>query len=210
MTDRRKRRREVITNPTPDQLDEAYEEASKLVKIVENDPSTKAGQTIPHGLLPDVSQKNGDIIQSTVALRIQNLSDGAIADRINTSQPNISRLESKYPDAFAAAEIICLRNAERKMRLNLLGVKMAVTEEAPKMIKVLAELANDPNCKENVRRQAAIDILNLSVSGHSRQSAGGKDRDLKVGAVNFITQSADGAGVDECKIIDVEAVEETS
>jgi len=60
------------------------------------------------------------------------------------------------------------------------------------MVRVLAELAENPAVKENVRRQSAVDVLNLAGVGYSRQTIGGKDRDLQAGARTFIQNIVHG------------------
>lgn len=189
---RRNYRRDTIQDPSPDQLDEAYEEARKLVSLHE-DPKHRSDRS-PHAILPDVNKLSGDLIQAVVALRIQGFKDVDIAKQLNTSQPNISRLETNHPAAFAKAEVHALQQAERKFLLNLWGIRAALSEHAPKMIEVLAELANNPECKENIRRQAAIDILNLTGVGYSRQTVGGKDRDLQAGARTYIQNIVKAGG----------------
>lgn len=175
---------ETVEKPSKAELLEAYDEARTLVKLHE-DPTTKDKLT-PHPVLPGVTRRAGDRINAIVAMRIQGYRDNAISELLDIPQPEPHRLERTYPDAFAKAEIIALTNADRKYKLNLFRIRAALSEKAPKMVEVLAQIAEDPNMKENVRRQAAIDILNLSGVGYSRQTVGGKDGDLQAGAKTFI------------------------
>ena len=201
-------RKDLIKDPSSDQLDDAYDEARKLV-VLHEDPTTKAGNK-PHLTLPGVTQRSGDIIFQVVGMRLQGFRDLDIAEKIGTSQPNISRLESTHPEAFAKAEIHTLTQAERKYKINLWGVRAALSEHAPQMIEVLAEIAMDPSMKENVRRQCAVDILNLTGVGNSRQTIGGKDSNLKAGAVNTFIQTIVEKEKEYSTVIDAEVVEENS
>ncbi len=172
-TNTRNDRKDLIQNPTPDQLDDGYKEASKLVSLHE-EPTTKSDQT-PHMLLPGVTKLSGDLIQAVVAMRLQGFRDVDIAKHINTSQPNISRLESKYREAFLKAEVHALENVERKYLVNLWGIRAALSEAGPEMIKVLVGLAQNAETKDNVRKDCAIAVLNMIGAGYSRTSKGGKD-----------------------------------
>ena len=194
---------ETVEKPSKEELLEAYDEARTLVKLHE-DPTTKDKLT-PHPVLPGVTRRAGDRINAIVAMRIQGYRDNAISDLLNIPQPEPHRLERTYPEAFAKAEIIALTNADRKYKLNLFRIRAALSEMAPRMVQVLADIAENPSMKENVRRQAAIDILNLTGVGYSRQSVGGKDRDLQAGAKTFI-QNVVNANPD-LKLDDVVTIE---
>ena len=174
----------VIQNPTEEELLDAYDEARTLVKLHE-DPKTKDDLT-QHPVLPGVTRRAGDRINAIVAMRIQGYRDKDIAELLGIAQPEPHRLERTHPEAFAKAEIVALTNAERKYKLNLFRIRAALSEMAPRMVNVLAEIAENPAMKENVRRQAAIDVLNLTGVGYSRQTYGGRDRELQQGAQTLI------------------------
>jgi orotate phosphoribosyltransferase-like protein len=161
-----------------------------------------------------VNKLSGDLIQAVIALRIQGFKDVDIAKQLDTSQPNISRLESNHPEAFAKAEIHALTQYERKFKINLLGVRAALSEAGPRLVQVLIEIAENPTLKENVRKDAAIAGLNLMGVGYTRTSYGGKDSTLNPGSVNTFIQNnlnkeAEYAAVTS-DVIDAEIVEENS
>ena len=184
---RRNDRKNLIKDPTSDQLSDGYDEARKLV-VLHEDPRNRRGYK-EHELLPGVTKTSGDMIQGIVGQRLQGFRDVDAAEHLGTSQPNISRLEKNHPDAFAKAEVHLLQQAERKYLVNLWGVRSALSEAGPRMVKVLVDLAEDASLKENVRRSAATDVLNLAGVGYSRQSVGGKDGGITRGAANVFIQN---------------------
>ena len=177
-------------DPTEEELLDAYNEVRTLVKLHE-DPKHK--DTLEkHPVLPGVTRRSGDRIHAIVALRIQGYRDQDIAKLLDIPQPEPYRLERSYPEAFAKAEAVALSNWQRKYEINLVRTGFILTEYAPRMVRVLAELAENPAVKENVRRQSAVDVLNLAGVGYSRQTIGGKDRDLQAGARTFIQNIVHG------------------
>ena len=209
---KRNARKNLIQDPSSDQLKDAYEEARKLV-VLHEDPTQKSGRS-DHALLPGVNQLSGDLIQAVIALRIQGFKDVDIAKHLDTSQPNISRLESTHPEAFAKAEIHALTQYERKFKINLLGVRAALSEAGPRLVQVLIDIAENPTLKENVRKDAAIAGLNLMGVGYTRTSVGGKDSTLNPGAVNTFIQNNINKEQEYASItsdvVDAEIVEEPS
>ena len=200
----RPRRKDLVDDPTPDQLEEAYEESRKLVALHE-DPKYKRDRT-QHAHLPGVTKQSGDRIQAIVALRIQGFRDVDIAKHLGTFQPEISRLESNFPDAFAKAEIHALTQAERKYKINMWSVRAALSEAGPKLVNVLIELAENPEVKDNVRKDAAIAGLNLMGVGYTRTTVGGKDSKLNAGAANMFIQAVKDKE-QEYQVVDAEDVE---
>jgi len=201
----RRDNRKNLRTASQDEIKEAYEEARKLVPLNE-DPKAK-GSNKAHATLPGVTQHSGDRINAIIALRIQGFRDVDIAETIGCKQPEISRLETNHPDAFFAAEAHHLRRVEHHHKLCLWGVMGDIARYAPDMVKVLAELANDPEVKDNVRRQSAIDILNLSGVGFSRQTIGGSDRNLKQSAANVFVQNVLDKAGEYSQVVDAEDVE---
>lgn len=202
---RRDSRKDLIQNPTKDQVEEAFNEASKLVKIVENDPNERKRN--PHPTLPDVTKKSGDLIMSVIALRLQGLRDVDIAERLNTSQPRISQLEQAYPDAFLKAKVIATDRAAIECNLGMMMVRAALVEAGPRLVKVLLDLAENPEIKDNVRKDAAIAGLNLLGAGHVRTSKGGKDSDLNKSAANVYIQNIIDKQQEYSTIIETEDAE---
>jgi len=196
-------------NPTKEELEGAYDEIRTLVKLHE-DPTAK-GDLERHPVLPGVTRRSGDRINAIVAMRIQGYRDQDISKLLDIPQPEPHRLERLHPDAFARAEVVALANWQRKYEVNLVRTGFLLTECAPKMVQVLAELAENPEVKENVRRQCAVDILNLAGIGYSRQSYGGKDRDVSAGAKtyiqNIITSDSKPLTLDAIVDTDVEEAE---
>ena len=197
--------RKGLRPASQEEISEAYEQARKIVPLNE-DPKTKGANTA-HATLPGVTQHSGDRINAIIALRIQGFRDVDIAETIGCRQPEISRLESNHPDAFFAAEAHHMRRAEHHHKLCLWGIMGDISRYAPKMVKVLAELAEDPETKDNVRRQSAIDILNLSGVGYSRQTYGGTDRDLKQSAANVFVQNVMNKDKEYATVIEAEDAE---
>jgi len=202
---RRNARTDLITDPTPDQLDEAFEEASKLVKLYQNDPNERKRN--PHPTLPDVTKKSGDLIMSVVALRLQGLRDVDLAERLNTSQSRISQLEKAYPDAFLKAKVIATDRAAIECNLGLMNVRIALAEAGPRLVKVLLDLAENPEVKDNVRKDAAIAGLNLLGAGHTRTTKGGKDSDLTRSAANVFIQNIVDKQREYSTVVDTEEAE---
>lgn len=205
---KRSDRKNLIHDPSSDQLTDAYEEARKLV-VLHEDPTQKSDRSC-HALLPGVNKLSGDLIQAVIALRIQGFRDVDIAQHLDTSQPNISRLESNHPEAFAKAEIHALTQMERKYKLTLWGVRAALTEAGPRLVQVLIDIAEDPTLKENVRKDAAIAGLNLMGVGYTRTTVGGKDSTLNPAAVNTYIQNVVNKKEEYATVIDAEVVEENS
>jgi hypothetical protein len=203
------KRSEQIVDPTDDQLDEAWEEASKLVKLHEPGRGGVPGKRPYHETLDGVRKATGDGIQAIVGLRVQGFRDSDIAKKLGKGPQYVSNLETRYPKAFAQAEAHHLAQVERKYQVNLWGVRAALSKLAPRMIRVLGELAENPETKDNIRRQAAIDVLNLLGAGYSRQTIGGRDSKLQSGAQTFIQNNiAAGAEVaTETVTVDAESVE---
>ena len=184
---RRNERKNLIQDATSDQLEEAYDEARKLV-VLHEDPKIRRGNT-DHELLPDVTKTSGDLIQAVVLMRIGRFRDVDIAKQLNTSQPNISRLEKNHPHAFAKAEMIALNHLKRKSLVNLESCRLMLSEAGPKFVKVLVDLAEDPDIKDNVRKDCAIAGLNLMGAGYARTSVGGRDSELNKGAASVFIQN---------------------
>ena len=198
----RRRIRATKLDPTKEDIAEAYQEARSLVPL-HLDPENSGNQQ-QHPVLPGVTKKSGDRINAIVALRIDGFRDKDISELLDIPQPEPHRLERTHPNAFAKAEAHVLVGIERKYKINMHGVRAALSEYAPRMVKVLADLAENPKIKENVRRSAATDILNLLGVGSSRQSVGGKDSNIKGGTANVFIQTVE-AQEQEREQITVEA-----
>jgi hypothetical protein len=184
---RRQDRKNLVDNPTSDQLKVAQNEALKLVALHEG--PTKKGALSEHPLLPGVTKTSGEYIQQIVLMRIGGFRDVAIAEQIGTSQPNISRLEKNHPHAFIKAEIHALEHLKRKSLVNLESCRLLLSEAGPRLVKVLVELAENEDVKDNVRKDCAIAGLNLMGAGHARTTVGGRDSELTKVAQNVFIQS---------------------
>ena len=196
-------RTDTIKNPTEDQLKEAMEEASKLVKVCENDP--KNIDRSPHKILPGVGKSTGELILSICALRMTGLRDVDIAKQLNTYQPRISQLETEHPEAFLKAKIIAMDNFTVDFEMNLWRVRAALSDAGPRLVNVLIEIAENKELKENVRKDAAIAGLNLLGMGSFRTTKGGKDSEITKGAATvFIQNTVSGGDYDDCRVIDAE------
>ena len=196
-------------NPEPGEIEAAYEEVRTLVPLHE-DPKTKAGLEA-HPVLPGVTQTTGHRIQTIVSLRVDGFRDKDISEQLGISQPLPYQLERDYPQAFAAAEAHHLQAADRKQQINNARSRASLSKYVPRMIEVLANLAENPKIKENVRRSAATDIINLAGVGYARQTHGGKDNNTSAGAKNFvqtiINQPADSSTTTVVEAEDAEFVE---
>ena len=191
--DTRKPKNKDLVVPTREELEEEYEEIRKLVVLPEDPkPKKKAGSGPAHHLLPGVQQKAGDRILAIVGMRMQNFRDKEIAEHLGTYQPEISRLEREYPRAFELAETHLLKNAARKHNVLVWGVRHELTKYAARMIKVLVDLAEDANTKENIRHKAAVDVLNMTMSGYARQTYGGEEQQVRKGVVNVVNNTFAG------------------
>jgi hypothetical protein len=168
-------------------VQESYEEAQKLVKL-HDDPKYKADGRA-HPIIEDVSEMTGDRIMAIVAMRMDGHSDAQIGELIGMAQANVSKLEHDKPHAFAAAESYHLRNAARKYEINLWGVRAALSKYGTRAVDTLHELMIDPETPHHIRRNCAVDILNLSGAGYTRQSVGGRDARIYKTQINNIAAS---------------------
>jgi hypothetical protein len=182
----KKRKRDDLVDPTPEQLEKEYDEIRALLPLPEAPKKAKQGKGKEHFLLKGVRQETGDRILSIVGLRMQNFNDRKIADFLHTFQPEIARLERDYPLVFERAESYLLKNAARKHNVLVWGIRHELTKYATRMIKVLVELAEDGNTKENIRHKAAVDVLNMVTSGSARQTYGGEEQQLRRGAIQVV------------------------
>ena len=201
-----KRRRVESTqhNPSKEEMAAAYEEVRALVPAHE-DPKTKVGLTA-QPILPDVTALASDRIYKIVGLRILGYEDKDIVETLGIQQPEPYRLERKYPAAFAKAEAHALRAAERKQQYNIVRARASLSKYVPRMIEVLAEIAQDKDAKENVRRSCATDIINLSGVAYARTSVGGRDSEVK-GAAKTYVQTIINQGENPDVTVDAEDVE---
>ena len=200
-------RKNLIDNPTSDQLEEAQNEALKLVALHEVPPKKK--DLSEHALLPGVTKTSGDYIQQVVLMRIGGFRDVDIAEKIGTSQPNISRLEKRHPHAFVKAEINALEHLKRKSLVNLESCRLLLSGAGPRLVKVLVELAENEDVKDNVRKDCAIAGLNLMGAGHARTTVGGRDSELTKTAANVFIQNVENQGkqYEETVVIEAEEAE---
>jgi hypothetical protein len=192
----------------PGEIEEAYQEVRALIPLHE-DPQKKDSLEA-HPTLPGVTKRSGDRIHAIVALRIQGFRDLDISKALGIAQTEPYRLERAHPEAFAKAEMHALQAVERKYQINLWNVRAALSEAGPRMVKVLIDLAECAEVKENVRKDSAIAVLNLAGAGYSRQSYGGKDSTLQAGAVKFIQNIVSNAdkGVLVEEVLDAEIADE--
>jgi len=193
-------------NPKDGEIEESYQEVRALVELHE-DPSKKDTYD-KHPVLPGVTRRSGERINAIVALRIDGYRDKDIVKLLDIPQPEPHRLERTHPKAFAAAETHLLRQVERKYMINLWSVRAALSDAGPRMVKVLVDLAEDSNLKENVRKDSAIAVLNLMGAGYTRTSVGGRDSELKTGAANVFIQNIVDKEKEYAETIDAEIVEE--
>jgi hypothetical protein len=166
---------------------ESYEDAQKLVKL-HDDPKYKADGKA-HPIIEGVSEMTGDRIMAIVAMRMDGHSDYQIGDLLGMPQANVSKLEHDKPHAFAAAESYHLRNAARKYEINLWGVRAALSKYGVEAVDTLHKLMIDPETPHHIRRNCAVDILNLSGAGYTRQSVGGRDARIYKTQINNIAAS---------------------
>lgn len=128
---------------------------------------------------------------------------------LGIAQTEPYRLERAHPEAFAKAEMAALTAIDRKYKINLYNVRAALSDAGPRMVKVLVDLAESKEVKENIRKDSAIAVLNLAGVGYSRQTYGGKDSSLSAGAVKFIQNiTADGKGITVEDPVDAEIIGE--
>jgi hypothetical protein len=186
----------------------SYENAQTLVKL--NDDPKSRNTEKSHPILDGVSGQTGDHIMAIVAMRIDGNSDTKIGDLIDIAQPNISRMETNYPEAFAAAKSHHLHRAAENYEITLWGVRAAMTKHGIEAVDTLAELMVDPDTPHHIRRACAVDILNLSGAGYTRKTVGGRDTRIHVGEINNIAAGLDDKYLNKGPIVDAEIVEENS
>jgi hypothetical protein len=189
------------------EIREAYEKAREIVQLHE-DPKHKSDERV-HPFLPDVSQTTGDRIMAIVSMRIDGYSDNKIAGLIGVKSPYINTLMKTKPKAFAAAEAHALKSAARKYEINLWGVRAALSRYCMDAVDTLHELMRDSKTPQHIRRSCAVDILNLSGAGYTRQTTGGRDTRIYATQINNnLKEVLDDRFIDN--IVDAVVVEETT
>jgi hypothetical protein len=182
----------------------SYEKAQTLVKL--NDDPTVRNSEKTHPILDGVSGQTGDHIMAIVAMRIDGKPDTKIGELINVAQPNISRMETNYPEQFAKAKAHHLHRAAENYEITLWGIRAAMTKHGIQAVETLHDLMIDPETPHHIRRSCAVDILNLSGAGYTRKSVGGRDTRIHVGEINNIAASL-GDKFADADVVDAEVVE---
>ena len=170
--------------PTRAELDaaESYRKAQALAKL--NDDPKVRNKAKSHPILDGVSGQTGDHIMAIVAMRFDGLSDTKIGELIDVAQPNISRMETNYPEQFAVAKSHHLHRVSENHELALWGVMGALTQYGKQAAETLAELMLDPETPHHIRRNCAVDILNLTGVGYTRKTKGGRDNRIHATQIN--------------------------
>jgi len=203
-------------NPVEETADFVPDEST--LKAEEN-KRIKLARRAEHGSwrrepLDGFSLKHSNIARGVMGLKYSNYAFREafqiMADQHEMKQHSIENLYYNKPKLFELAEIEHIGNAVKEYNFNKAVCSTMLSQIGPRMVQVLADVAENPESTQNVRLKAAIAALKLlGVADTNSGGVGGKSPEVVSEALQSIKRIQDGVeGGADSHVIDAEVIPE--
>jgi len=163
--------------------------------------------------LDGYSLEHSNIARGVIGLKYSNYAlreaFEVMAERHNIKPHTVENLYYKKRKLFELAEIEHVGNAIKEYNFNKAVCSTMLSQIGPRMVEVLADVADNPDSTQNVRLKAAIAALKLlGVDEANNGSLDGKSPAVVSEALRSVSRIKEGIDGGDSHVIDAEVVQE--
>jgi hypothetical protein len=190
----------------------------EITKVAERNKRDKLIRRAEHNSwkrepIDGYSLKHSNIAREVIGLKYSNYALREAfkyaAEARSMSPVTIEHLYYNKRKLFELAEVEHIGNAIQEYNFNKAVCSTMLSQIGPRMVQVLADVAENPDSTQNVRLKAAVAALKLLGVGDSNSDGmGGKSAAVVSEALRSVKKIQDGIEGGDSHVIDAEVVQE--